>query len=374
MHYVRKVTIIILLVIFCAILIKVVDLFVGIKISFDSAKNTLNRRSINLKSYAPYVSNVFEVNEAFMARSQGFKKGSRFYLNTDENGYIIKRPLENKNKPLDIVFYGGSTVEAIAVDEDKRFAYLVSEKLSKSDGVKLRTLNGGMSGNNAMHSLLNFLGTGIDQRPKIAVLMHAVNDVVLLSKTLSYWDTPASYRIIKTQKDNLPEGLVSFGSINNLFIPNIFLKLKNAEIVDDWEPYRENKINSLRVVQKINSDFKASLKSFVRVSKAWGISPVLMTQFSRFTLQDSFVRSFYYEQKQFLSYEEFIKLYELANNVVREVALEEGVVLIDLDKSIEKSSKYIYDAVHLNTAGSELVADIIASKLHDAFPGNFILK
>ena len=119
MHYVKKVTIIILLVIFCAILIKVVDLFVGIKISFDSAKNTLNRRSINLKSYAPYVSNVFEVNEAFMARSQGFKKGSKFYLNTDENGYIIKRTLENKNKPLDIVFYGGSTVEAIAVDETK---------------------------------------------------------------------------------------------------------------------------------------------------------------------------------------------------------------------------------------------------------------
>jgi len=134
------------------------------------------------------------------------------------------------------------------------------------------------------------------------------------------------------------------------------------------------KTNPPQVVQKINGDFKASLKSFVRVSKAWGIRPVLMTQFSRFTLQDSFVRYLYSRQKQFLSYEEFIKLYELANNVVREVALEEGVILIDLDKSIGKSSEYIYEAVHLNSAGSELVAAIIASKLHDAFPGNFVLK
>ena len=42
---------------------------------------------------------------------------------------------------------------------------------------------------------------------------------------------------------------------------------------------------------------------------------------------------------------------------------EEGVFLIDLDKEIEGSAKYIYDAVHLNTSGSAVVADHIARSI-----------
>ena len=51
------------------------------------------------------------------------------------------------------------------------------------------------------------------------------------------------------------------------------------------------------------------------------------------------------------------------NNIVREVAEKENVLLIDLDASVPKSKDWLYDMVHLHGAGSEGVAEIIFQKL-----------
>jgi len=56
----------------------------------------------------------------------------------------------------------------------------------------------------------------------------------------------------------------------------------------------------------------------------------------------------------------------LFNEIIREVAEEENIGLIDLNKQVPaKSHKYIYDVFHYNTAGSELVAGIITDRLFE---------
>ena len=68
-----------------------------------------------------------------------------------------------------------------------------------------------------------------------------------------------------------------------------------------------------------------------------------------------------------LTYEEWATFYQEMNHVIRAVADEMGVLLIDLDQAVPKTAEYIFDHVHLNGRGSELVADYLARKLADAY-------
>ena len=47
------------------------------------------------------------------------------------------------------------------------------------------------------------------------------------------------------------------------------------------------------------------------------------------------------------------------NNIIRDVAKSENVLIIDLAKEIPQTKDFIYDGIHLNEKGSLLVADII---------------
>lgn len=93
-----------------------------------------------------------------------------------------------------------------------------------------------------------------------------------------------------------------------------------------------------------------------------------MTQFNRLKKDDPFIRAAYDKNPQPISYDDFVRLYETTNEIVRIVAKQEKVFLIDLDAQIPSSNEYIYDAVHLNSKGSELVANIISGALKKRYP------
>ena len=50
-------------------------------------------------------------------------------------------------------------------------------------------------------------------------------------------------------------------------------------------------------------------------------------------------------------------------DTMRQVAAEQKVALIDLDRLVPKDNAYMYDTVHLNPAGAQLVAGIVAERL-----------
>ncbi|MFW5837333.1 MAG: hypothetical protein ACOCVM_04950, partial [Desulfovibrionaceae bacterium] len=61
--------------------------------------------------------------------------------------------------------------------------------------------------------------------------------------------------------------------------------------------------------------------------------------------------------------EVFVSLYHVLNETTRRVAEERGVLLIDLDRIVPKSSDYLFDEIHLNTNGSVYVAEAVAVAL-----------
>ena len=58
-----------------------------------------------------------------------------------------------------------------------------------------------------------------------------------------------------------------------------------------------------------------------------------------------------------------LQLQNYFNDIIRTVATEKSVHLIDLDKELSGRDDLMYDYLHLNTKGSEKVAKIITKSL-----------
>jgi hypothetical protein len=105
-------------------------------------------------------------------------------LRTDARSYILPS-FQYKDSNATIAFLGGSTTECSAVQEDLRFPALVSQLLAQR-GLKVNTLNAARSGN-TLHDVLNILlNHVIEDRPDIAVVMEASNDIGILKKDENY--------------------------------------------------------------------------------------------------------------------------------------------------------------------------------------------
>ena len=222
--------------------------------------------------------------------------------------------------------------------------------------------------------------------------MHAINDVSSLMKTGSYWIAPDSRKIVQSNDDKVSKrSYFSFyyilRALKNSLFPNIWMLIRESDIgyfarnnilsaidasPDEWEGFRSNYLGLDELKAKTKDNFYPALLSFVQVSRSFGIEPVLMTQFNRINLSDESYILLSKEKR--VDYKVFNDAYRLANKTVAKVAEEENVLLIDLASEIEPLSDYMYDVVHLNNAGSEKVAMIIAKKLADSFPDYFKLK
>ena len=365
--------------------LKAADLLFGVLT--DNNKNYVGDRSINMREFSPNLDTVRRPSARDLEDTEGLEIRDNI-LRTDENGFI-KGPGNNSKKP-DILFFGGSTTENGFVPENLRFPYLVSTLISSPNEEKINTLNAGVSANNSMHSLLNLIAKGIPAEPSFIVLMHGVNDAVLLAKTGTYWDAPSSRSII-----NVPPLLRSeekgfratIRGVKNLLVPNIWQFLKVTPFLeqfldkywnlkqsnDDFEGFRYNSVTAANAANALRNEFRSTLTSFVLISREFGIEPILMTQPNRIENKDPLFQSWFKKRDQSISVDEFRSIYILSNKITRQVAVDQKVALIDLAIEIGSNPRSFYDPVHLNEFGNIEAAKIISEGFSKKFPKNFIL-
>ena len=184
-------------------------------------------------------------------------------------------------------------------------------------------------------------------------------DLSLLRKSGSYWSAPHSRSIIQIdQTDQTTLNLFKNIAKNakNFVAPNIwgFFRAKINEknsTQDDFKAIRNEKAE----FNNAKKMFRSALISFVSVSRAWDVKPILMTEFSRINLKDKYFLSKY----PYSDGIEYVEQYKEFNDIIREVAQSENVLIIDLAKAVPQTEDFIYDSIHLNEEGSLLVADII---------------
>ncbi len=107
------------------------------------------------------------------------------------------------------------------------------------------------------------------------------------------------------------------------------------------------------------------LTRLIDISRGHGIEPVFITQPSVFgeavdpaTGVDLGRASTYSWNGKTLW-----QILELYNDVVRNTARQQGVLLIDLAREMPKDSRYYYDTYHFSNAGCAQVAEILDRRL-----------
>tara|TARA_Y100001978_G_C23683955_1_gene430687 strand:+ start:559 stop:1701 length:1143 start_codon:yes stop_codon:yes gene_type:complete len=353
-----------------------IDFLVGFTLDIDSQE----ARSISLREIKP--NSDFEFfGGAGYTNSAEYIENEKTRIRTDSNGFIIGSkdltPLIDWNAK--IIFFGGSTTENKLIQEDLRFPYLVGQKLDR-----IKVLNGGVSGNHSVHSLLNFIAKGIPENPNFIIIMHGLNDLGTLTKTQSYWSGQIPTRNILLGEDYLHDEynflFLVLRDIKNRFFPNLWATVRHlfkhkAELalLDEFSDvrYLTKEINFEFLKKDVLEKFTQSIQSIIDISFNFKITPILMTQPNRYTVEDDFTKSQYNRVKQPLTYEEFCDIYFALNDVIRKIAEDNEILMIDLDKQVQKNSSNMYDTVHLSTKGNQLVSNLIVDSLIKTYPDIF---
>jgi hypothetical protein len=304
------------------------------------------------------------------------------YVATTDSAGFIQSATMVENPSHRIVFLGGSTTECKLVDDSLRFPSLVGTLFQKS-GKAVNTFNSGVSGNYTLHSLNLLVNKVIHGNFQVAVMMHNINDLTHLSYNSSYYkedNSPSRRNIVTTIAPEISTHDLGFfrqfgwgfrakKSFQVLF-PALYdrLFLFRRITLNDVPQHEFHSVIPRKMKAGELLPFKKNLKTFIAICRANEITPVLMTQFNRMTEQELTSNPIFkvYAEKikaSPISFEEYCGYYRWMNDAIREVAKQENVLLIDLDREVPKTKEYLYDLVHLNNDGSRLVAGIVYREL-----------
>jgi len=296
-----------------------------------------------------------------------------YWVRTDSNGFILSGNEIIAEPSHNILFLGGSTTESRFVGEKQRFPSIIERRL-RNEGYEANVYNGGVAGSHSFHSNLVLLGKSLPLNFTAALWLHNVNDLSLLSKTTSYWLAPRTKSIVIEPK-NRENSFSAYDigmALKNLIFPNIYGYLKprllpglEFRLPDEYLNFRSNLAPSSIDLREMKQQFRRSIETFIYLCRVWEIEPILMTQFNQI---EANTETFKYEYSMVpgIDIDLYVKLYSSFNEIIRVVAEENEVVLIDLATGIPADSDYMYDSVHLTEIGSAEVAEIVTPFIIDA--------
>ena len=350
----------------------------------QGVENPGHLRYIRLREQNPYYSQKYDLDDYIDHTMQGLEQ-QEVVFRADENGFVAPSRV-HEDPDRTIVFLGGSTTECHLVSENLRFPFLAGRLLEERSGLKINSLNAGKAASHTWHSINVFANKVIPLKPDIAVLMHNFNDLAGALARNGYWSDDHLYSLVV---DPVINRHVSLVNIHDLDRGRLFRELlrgaKHLTIPELWSEVvhllkgigtagngaakpdpAEVTGPSKEAQDEMVRQFERALRSFVALARIYDITPVLMTQFNRFTATpDEFI------QREFsqiwgnagMTYTAYKALFDRYTETIKRVGREEGLQVIDLEPVVPKTSEYMYDWIHLNDRGAELVSDRIASSL-----------
>jgi len=310
-------------------------------------RNLTANQYIHLRTQRPF-------SDIPINRSQIYPESPTTAFRTSERSYIEpSRRFESAD--LEIAFLGGSTTACRAVDEELRFPALVSTLLLEK-GLRVNSLNAGVSGNTTHDSIHVLLNHVVFDTPDIAVMMHAANDSGVLAKTGDYKSRTGHELTL----GNFMTWLSSHASryswiaaVRRYYSSRAFTGHPTGAF-DDW---------ANEAKEQVDFDarpFEHRLRAFIALAHAFDIEPVLMTQ-PAITMATALTPGWMHQRNQ-----------ERLNQIIRDVAADEEVVLIDLVNHLINEVEdwdvpmvIFYDGVHVTTKGSVVYAKHITEVLYE---------
>jgi lysophospholipase L1-like esterase len=287
-----------------------------------SAERVPARRHIRLKEWRPNLDTVARPPPDYLAATDGSLADADYRMRTDAAGFILPPASAEAPDAPAIFFFGDSFVESTYVAESERFPAAVQARLLTM-GRPARCLNAGYSGATTLHLLLALLAK-VGPAPGATVcLVVPSNDALALVKEGGFWTcTDKRYAPVIPVPEVAPP-------------PGRPLDLADLEM-------------TLRLFADACGQLRLRLllATFPHRTGEYGADPWLRRRF-----------------KDATNYARILGWRRAVNDLVRKVAGERSVPLIDLDAALSAESRWFYDDLHMNAAGSRQVAELLAEQL-----------
>lgn len=313
-----------------------------------------------------------------LAYADGHMERRVYIYDVDEEGFL--RPSRVHEKPdITIIFQGGSTTECTYVDPTVRFPYLAGRLLEQATGQRVNAYNAGVSGSFTLDSINSLLNKLAPMRPDYVVMMEAINDLqTLLFNHNSYYGRARNpvQEVEQRRGRRRPKVLPSLAQFGNALLwktipclSSTLLEMARvlagrSQEIDEFAGVRHEKRTT--DPELIRENFRRNLKLYVEIARSFGIVPIFMTQASRFGDEspqwEAGIRATV-EAKIGMPFDAYRRLHRSLNQAIREVGAAEQLLVIDLERRIPAESRFIYDSVHFNNAGSNLAAQIISGEI-----------
>lgn len=264
---------------------------------------------------------------------------------------------ESPTNTYRIAFLGASTTFSAEVSGDaKTWPALVVDQLNSSGAERqFDYINAGVPGYSVEHSQTRFESQVKPYRPNLVVIYHATNDLSAISR-----DAARSAGVFTTSGE---KGFSWFSNWSML----AFLVEKNLQVL-----FRQNNVFN---DQKLKADpeslarpFGKSLRDLVGSIKAAGADVVLVTfsthlrrGMSADDQKAAAITSLFY--MPYMTPQSLLDSFDAYNRAIREVAKDEGALLIDAANLIPGDDRHFADSVHLTDRGSAVMADIVSKTL-----------
>ncbi len=361
----RRATLTVILVVGCLAMLALVETTLRLTGGVPTDRAPASRY-ITLREWPPNSALTFRAPRNRTALT-GDGARETYSLDTDADGFI--KPSRAHARPdLTVVFLGGSTTEALFVDADKRFPVIAGRVLQDRSGLKVNALNSGRSGNNITHANHLLSGKIVPLQPDYVVLMEAVNDLGVLLRLGTYWPDDGDFAQVGWFPRSVSQAI---RQIRDALIPETAKAFRKASALIRTSMRAQAQTsdpNSGDIVRAFGA-YESALRQFIGTSRAWKIRPVLMTQ--ALLVGDAARgagREGDYLDPSLLARlaqtpDSIGQLHELQNNIVRRLAAELDVPLIDLARDLPRDPNLFYDGMHYGNRGSVAAGELIGTRL-----------
>lgn len=346
--------------------------------NFFPVEDPFDRYKNSPKLNYEYIESQFPKNASYEFEVEsGIKHmDSLIHYTTNNMGFRGDSLIQPKPQSEYRVFIiGGSTTENLFVDDEFGFERQIQNQLQNSAGNRTyKVFNAGKSGDATPDHLAMLSNRIVHLQPDLIILFPGINDLNRLAGKYDYLHYPVtSSEPRRTWVVDLKFFLSNFQLVRRV-INVLNKKEENARTSIFLKTNYEDKVKEVQALP-LNPNFpeldfsiyERNLISFIGMCKSQNISLILLTQTHTWDSKEKDNLDFRHWMvgigQERYSATDLANSLNKMNLILKSVAEQEEIPVLDLEQSIPKNTEYFYDDCHFNKKGVLKSAEIIAEKI-----------
>ncbi len=255
-----------------------------------------------------------------------------------------------------------SHAEDIHLGVEETFPAQAGRLLSRAGEGPWQVLNASRAGNLIAANTADLSRLGAAWRPSVVVLYQMSMDVVALSREHLGANKPDRKQARKddqtgeTSRESVLRKAAAETTIYTTLKANLTPWIAGQRVLAD------------DVGQAAERDFEERVRNFLRVVRESGALPLLTTFATSHSQEEAGrlpfdVRQFMLRYNQYLSPKGWTRTIAQFNGVIRRIASEEGVALVDCESAMTGNARYFRDYVHFAPEGHKKIAELLSEKV-----------